>query len=77
VAGNLLIRGVPDDVRDALAERAARRGQSLQAYLLELVSADARRNVNLPLLRAVRDVGGGLDEPVDLAAVRAERRLDG
>ena len=77
MAGNLLIRGVPDDVREVLAERAARRGQSLQAYLLDLVSADARRNANLPLLRAVREVGGGLAEPADLAAVRAERRFDG
>lgn len=37
------IRDVPEDVRDALAKRAAEKGQSMQAYLLNLVSEDARR----------------------------------
>ncbi|HWJ53603.1 MAG TPA: Arc family DNA-binding protein [Propionibacteriaceae bacterium] len=39
----LQIREVPEEVRDAIAKRAAEKGQSMQAYLLELVSADARR----------------------------------
>jgi plasmid stability protein len=39
----LQIRDVPEEVRDAIAKRAADKGQSMQAYLLELVSADARR----------------------------------
>ena len=39
----LQIRDVPEEVRDAIAKRAAEKGQSMQAYLLELLSDDARR----------------------------------
>ena len=46
----LQIRGVDDDVRDALAERARARGQSLQAFLLSLVQEEARRSANLAIL---------------------------
>ncbi|MGI8592594.1 MAG: FitA-like ribbon-helix-helix domain-containing protein, partial [Nakamurella sp.] len=38
----LQIREVPDDIRQALADRAAARGQSLQSFLLSLVTAEAR-----------------------------------
>jgi hypothetical protein len=38
----LQIRDVPEEVRDALAEQAARLGQSLQAVLLSLVVREAR-----------------------------------
>ncbi len=44
------IRDVPDEVRDALAERARERGQSLQAFLLAVVEAEARRARNTSLL---------------------------
>lgn len=47
----LQIRDVPEDVRRTLAERAASRGQSLQAFLLTLVTDEARRSANLELLR--------------------------
>lgn len=46
----LQIRDVPDDIRQALAERAAARGQSLQSFLLTLVTDEARRSTNLALL---------------------------
>lgn len=46
----LQIRGVDDDVRDALAERARARGQSLQAFLLALVQEEARRSSNVTVL---------------------------
>jgi plasmid stability protein len=46
----LQIRDVPDEVRDTLAERARERGQSLQAFLLGLVEAEARRARNASLL---------------------------
>lgn len=46
----LQIRGVPDDVRDLLSARAAARGQSLQAFLLSLVTEEARRSSNLAVL---------------------------
>jgi hypothetical protein len=38
----LQIRDVPEHVRDAIAQRAARQGQSMQAYLLALVQREAR-----------------------------------
>ena len=46
----LQIRDVPEEVRDALADRARARGQSLQAFLLSLVQEEARRSRNLALL---------------------------
>ena len=42
----LQIRNVPEDVRDALAERASQLGQSLQAFLLDLVKREARLTRN-------------------------------
>lgn len=46
----LQIRDVPDDIRDALATQARARGMSLQALLLQLVTAEARRAHNLVVL---------------------------
>lgn len=46
----LQIRDVPDDIRATLAGRAAARGQSLQAYLLTLVTREAQRAANLARL---------------------------
>jgi plasmid stability protein len=46
----LQIRDVPDDIRRTLAARAAARGQSLQSFLLALVTEEARRSTNLALL---------------------------
>jgi plasmid stability protein len=46
----LQIRHVPDDVRQSLADRAAAQGQSLQTFLLALVTDEARRSANLALL---------------------------
>lgn len=38
----LQIHDVPEDVREALAEAASRNGQTLHAYLLGLVTREAR-----------------------------------
>lgn len=46
----LQIRDVPDDIRRTLAERGAARRQSLQSFLLALVSYEAHRSTNLALL---------------------------
>jgi plasmid stability protein len=45
----LQIRDVPDEIRDTLAARAGERGQSMQAFLLEIVEREARlmRNVRM------------------------------
>ncbi len=46
----LQIHDVPEEVRRTLAERAHSRGQSLQAFLLGVVTDEARRSANLALL---------------------------
>ena len=45
----LQIRNVPDEVRDALVERASQLGQSMQAFLLDLIQREARlaRNASM------------------------------
>lgn len=78
----LQIRDVPEDVRHALAERASRRGQSLQSYLLKLVTDEARRSTNVTILTRFGDRQDGSSLSVaDLSLVvdeaRSERDLDG
>ena len=46
----LQIRDVPEDLRDRLAELARERGQSLQAYLFDVLKDEARREDNLAVL---------------------------
>jgi hypothetical protein len=46
----LQIRDVPEGLRDRLSELARQRGQSLQAYLFDLISDEARRQDNLAIL---------------------------
>jgi hypothetical protein len=46
----LQIRDVPEELRDRLSELASQRGQSLQAYLFDVVSNEARRQDNLAVL---------------------------
>jgi plasmid stability protein len=51
----LQIRNVPDEARRALKARASARGESLNSYLLELVSREiARPTVSEVLERAAR-----------------------
>ncbi len=74
----LQIRDVPEDVRDALAEHARTRAQSLQEFLLSLVREEARPSVNISLLDrlAGRTDGSFLAvcEPTeDLAQERSDR----
>ncbi|GAB3767620.1 FitA-like ribbon-helix-helix domain-containing protein [Microlunatus parietis] len=58
----LQIRDVPEEVRDALAERAAQNGQSLQGFLLGVVLREASFAQNRNLLREVAEwtVGTGV-----------------
>ena len=46
----LQIRDVPEELRDRLSELAGQRGQSLQAYLFDVISDEARRQDNLAVL---------------------------
>ena len=46
----LQIREVPEELRDRLSELARQRGQSLQAYLFDVLRDEARRQDNLAIL---------------------------
>ncbi|WP_222932832.1 FitA-like ribbon-helix-helix domain-containing protein [Nocardia yunnanensis] len=61
----LQIRDVPDEVRDTLAEQAARRGQSLQAFLLGLVEREARLVHNEQMFAETADLR--IEIPDDLS----------
>lgn len=78
------IRDVPEDVRDALGQYARQQGQSLQGFLLGLLTRQARFAQNQAILAAVgRELsagGGGAGAGAEapdaadvLAAARAER----
>ena len=47
----LQIRDVPDEVSSELSRLARARGQSVQAYLLALVTREASRTANLTVLQ--------------------------
>lgn len=69
------IRDVPDETRTALKARAAARGESLNAYLLDLLAREvARPTVAEVLERAARRTERARDSVVDtLHAERQER----
>lgn len=74
----LQIREVPEELRDRLNELAAQRGQSLQAYLFDVISDEARRQDNLAILdrfshRAYHSGLSPADVHDTLHAARAER----
>jgi hypothetical protein len=58
----LQIRDVPEDIRDALADLARQRGQSLQTFLLALVAREARFARNVALLRQFDDRDDGVSD---------------
>ena len=74
----MTIRNVPDGVRDELAARAARDGQSLQEYLRTLlVNVAEKPTVGEVLARArarVEATGVRLDPAVTVAAKDADRK---
>ena len=74
----LQIRDVPESLRDRLAAIAEERGQSLQAYLFDVVTDEVRRRDNLAVLeRFSRPRHGtrlGTDDVLgELRAARVER----
>ncbi|MGP4019745.1 hypothetical protein [Saccharopolyspora sp. 5N708] len=74
----LQIRDVPEDVRDTLVDRARAQGKSLQALLLSLVEAEARRSQNRAVLARFggRSDGSRVSEgetAADLKTVREQR----
>lgn len=71
----LQIRNVPDETRRALKARAAARGESLNGYLLDLITREvARPTVGEVLERAARRTEQAKLSAVDaLHAARSER----
>ena len=66
--GTLLqIRNVPDEVRRALKARAAARGESLNGYLLDLVTREVAR----PTTAEVLDRAASRAEQVRVSALAA------
>ncbi|GGK46227.1 hypothetical protein [Nocardia camponoti] len=74
----LQIRDVPEPLRDQLVALAKQRGQSLQAFLYELVRDEVRRNDNIAVLKKFSPVTWDLafadrEIVVALDAERGER----
>ncbi len=72
----LQIRNVPEETRRALKARAAARGESLNAYLLEVLNREvARPTVDEVLDRAARRAERATESAVGIiVAARAERK---
>jgi plasmid stability protein len=71
---NILVRDVPDDVHAVLADRAARRGQSLQQYLAgELARLAERPALDEVLDRIDRRRGGRVPLTISADTVAEER----
>jgi antitoxin FitA len=75
---SVTIRDVPDEVRDELAARAARAGQSLQEYLRSMLVESAGRpplsDVLARARRRVETTGSRVEAGAILSALDADRR---
>lgn len=72
----LQIRDVPDDVRDVLAAHARAQGQSLQAFLLDLVRREAGFARNQALLADLNWSDGSRATLVDVVGALDEARSE-
>jgi antitoxin FitA len=76
----LTIRDVPDEVKDALAQDARERGQSLQAFLLSVLKRQAAYSHNRQRLADIeRDLvegGGAGDDAPDAAELVEQERAN-
>jgi len=73
----LQVRGVPDEARRVLKARAASRGKSLNAYLLEVIEREVSRPTVAEVLqraaqRAERASASAVDVLADARAAREE-----
>ncbi|OBG34596.1 hypothetical protein [Mycobacterium sp. E3198] len=69
----ITIRGVPDEVRDELAARAARSGQSLQEFLRGLLVATADRPAPRDVVARARARVNATKVRLDAAAILAAK----
>lgn len=72
----ITIRGVPDDVRNELAARAAMRRQSMQEFLLGELERIASRPTIGAWLQGVRDRKEVSGKQVSASAILRERDAD-
>ena len=70
---------MPEELRDRLSELARQRGQSLQAYLFDVLRDEARRQDNLAILdRFSKAAYGTKISPADIhSTLDAERAARG
>jgi hypothetical protein len=71
------IRDVPEEVRDALAEAAAARGQSMQSYLLDVIAEEARQVRISRSFEALAPHRVAIPPELDAAAIIREGRDGG
>ena len=73
---SITIRDVPDDVRDELAARAGRAGQSLQEYVRGILVTTADRPSAADLIARARARVETTGVTVDAAAILASKDAD-
>lgn len=75
---SVTVRNVPEDVRNELAAKAARRGQSLQAYLLDTLTEVSNHPDQEELIERIKQrkqaFGTDLKSEAILAARDSDRR---
>ena len=72
----ITIREIPNEVRDELAGRAARSGQSLQEYLRNLLITTADKPTVRDVIARARARVGATAVRLDAAAILAARDAD-
>jgi plasmid stability protein len=72
----ITIRGIPGEVRDELAARAARSGQSLQEYLRSLLVATADKPTPRDVVARARARVNATGVRLDAAAIVGARDAD-
>ena len=71
----LQIREVPEAVRDVLASEAAEAGQSMQAFLLSLITAEAGALANAAMFERTSELRSNLRDWDLVGAIREGRDL--
>lgn len=70
----LQIRDVPEEARDALARLAAENGQSMQAYLLDMVDREVRMAHNVEIFERLAPLRVAVPPELDAVAIIREGR---
>lgn len=73
----LQIRDVPEEIRDLLAKQAAAKGQSMQAFLLDMIYREAHIAINIEMFDRTRDIRFEVPPELDPVAIIREGRDGG